>query len=59
MSRSALTLGAGIAVSLAFGLGLSHSSSAQVAGGVDQTVGGTPFTKAAESSPDTRELSQQ
>ena len=53
MSRSALTLGAGIAVSLAFGLGLSHSSSAQVAGGVDQTVGGTPFTKAAESSADT------
>ena len=53
MSRSALTLGAGIAVSLALGLGLSHSASAQVAGGVDQTVGGTPFTKAAESSPDT------
>ena len=53
MSRSALTLGAGIAVSLAVGLGLSHSTSAQVAGGVDQTVGGTPFTKAAESSADT------
>ena len=53
MSRSALTPGASIAISLAFGLGLSHPSSAQVAGGVDQTVGGTPFSKAAKPSPDT------
>ena len=53
MSRSALTLGAGTAIGLALGLGFGDPSSAQVSGGVEQTVGGTPFMEAAEPSPDT------
>ena len=53
MSRSALTLGAGTAIGLALGLGFGDPSSAQVSGGVEQTVGGTPFMEAAQPSPDT------
>jgi simple sugar transport system substrate-binding protein len=51
MLRSTMALGASTAVALT--LGLSDLAFAQVSGGVDQTVGGTPFQEAAKPAPET------
>jgi simple sugar transport system substrate-binding protein len=51
MSRMPLAFGT-VAITLA--LAMSGPVQAQVAGGVDQTVGGTPFSDAAKESPDTK-----
>jgi len=53
MLRMPFAFGAG---ALALTLAIGHAAYAQVGGGVDQTVGGTPFMEAAEPSPDTADF---